>query len=89
MTGFPSPQECPSDLQGPNKSKSKVPDLETFLEKRDYAGAIALLNFKRRTSSERDPKTLEWLAYAYYHFGEHDKVLRSLPVTGVQEQLQP
>ncbi|KAK9829771.1 hypothetical protein WJX72_007804 [[Myrmecia] bisecta] len=61
--------------QGANKSKNRVPDLETFLEKRDYAGAIALLNFKRRTA-ERDPKTLEWLAYAYYHFGEHDKALK-------------
>lgn len=50
-----------------------MPDLEDFLTKRDYLGAIALLSF-RRHANRNDVKNLEWLAYCYFHFGEHDKV---------------
>ncbi len=50
-----------------------MPDLEDFLSKRDYLGAIALLSF-RRHANRNDVKNLEWLAYCYFHFGEHDKV---------------
>ncbi len=53
--------------------KPKVPDLEELLTKRDYLGAIALLQF-RRHANRNDVKNLEWLAYCYFHYGEHDKV---------------
>eukprot|EP00201_Polytomella_parva_P024112 CAMPEP_0175040624 /NCGR_PEP_ID=MMETSP0052_2-20121109/1383_1 /TAXON_ID=51329 ORGANISM="Polytomella parva, Strain SAG 63-3" /NCGR_SAMPLE_ID=MMETSP0052_2 /ASSEMBLY_ACC=CAM_ASM_000194 /LENGTH=582 /DNA_ID=CAMNT_0016302889 /DNA_START=6 /DNA_END=1754 /DNA_ORIENTATION=+ len=59
----------PSQVQ---QEKPKEPELEDFLTKRDYAGAIALLNFKR-FSNRNNIKNLEWLAYSYFHFGEQDK----------------
>lgn len=60
--------------QAQQNEKPKVPDLEDFLTKRDYLGAIALLSF-RRHANRNDVKNLEWLAYCYFHFGEHDKAL--------------
>ena len=42
------------------------------MAKRDYAGAIALLQFKR-LANRNDPRLMEWLAYAHFHYGEHDK----------------
>jgi intraflagellar transport protein 56 len=53
--------------------EQKIPDLDTFLSKRDYQGATALLAFKRH-ANRHDVRNLEWLAYAHFHFGEHDKV---------------
>lgn len=37
------------------------------------AGAITWLHFKRHGAA-KDPRMQEWLAYAHYHFAEHDKV---------------
>ncbi|KAL6747777.1 flagellar protein Dyf13 [Haematococcus lacustris] len=56
------------------KAEMKIPDLETFLGKRDYQGAVALLQFKRH-ANRNDVRNLEWLAYAHFHFGEHGKAL--------------
>lgn len=50
-----------------------MPSLEELIAARDYVGAITVLNFKRQ-GSKSDVKLTEWLAYAYYHHGEHDKV---------------
>lgn len=60
----------------PQKSgdQVKVPDLEEFLAKRDYQGAIAVLAFKR-SANRNDVKVNEMLAYCHFHFGEHDKAL--------------
>ncbi|KAG2488761.1 hypothetical protein HYH03_012759 [Edaphochlamys debaryana] len=60
--------------QAAANEKPKVPELEEFLTKRDYLGAIALLSF-RRHANRNDVKNLEWLAYCYFHYGEHDKAL--------------
>ncbi|GLC51857.1 Intraflagellar transport protein 56 [Pleodorina starrii] len=60
--------------QAQQSEKPKVPELEEFLTKRDYLGAIALLSF-RRHANRNDVKNLEWLAYCYFHYGEHDKAL--------------
>ena len=60
-----------------NKDKPKIPDLDEFLAKRDYQGATALLQFKRH-ANRNDVKTLEFLAYCQFHYGEHDKVWRPL-----------
>lgn len=60
--------------QASNKSKWKLPDLDTLLQQRDYSGAITLLSFSK-PNGKSDPKPLEWLAYSHYHFGEHDKVI--------------
>lgn len=56
------------------QEKSKIPDLEEFLTKRDYLGAIAILQFKKH-ANRADVRNLEWLAYCHFHYGEHDKAL--------------
>lgn len=56
------------------KPDKKVPDLEELLGKRDYLGAIAVLQY-RRHANKNDAKNLEWLAYCHFHYGEHDKAL--------------
>lgn len=56
------------------QEKSKIPDLEEFLGKRDYLGAIALQQFKKH-ANRSDVRNLEWLAYCHFHYGEHDKAL--------------
>jgi len=43
-------------------SDSKPPELEEFVSKGDYTGAIALLDFKRRTNTTDDTTAL-WLGY--------------------------
>lgn len=45
--------------------------------KRDYQGAIAVLLFKRH-ANRNDVRTSEFLAYAHFHYGEHDKVRGTL-----------
>ena len=52
----------------------KIPDLAEFLTKRDYTGAITLLEFKRQ-SNPSDVTNLEWLAYSYFHSGDPKKAL--------------
>jgi len=56
-------------------SKSKVLELEEYLHKRDFTAAVALLEFKRHTDG-RQVKTLEWLAYCYFHNRDHEKALK-------------
>ena len=58
----------------------KPPDLEEFLERRDYSGAVTLLEF-RRSGDPDNVETLEFLAYAYFHYGDHAKVGRAAPTT--------
>eukprot|EP00854_Cymbomonas_tetramitiformis_P001982 gene1982-2668_t len=56
------------------KPSQKVPDFETCVAKRDYVGAITLLEFKKQ-SAPKDKTNLEWLAYCYFHNGEHRKAI--------------
>jgi intraflagellar transport protein 56 len=49
-----------------------VPSVEELIQARNYVGAITVLNFKRQ-GNRNDVKLAEWLAYAYFHHGEHDK----------------
>eukprot|EP00217_Crustomastix_stigmatica_P015940 CAMPEP_0183789418 /NCGR_PEP_ID=MMETSP0803_2-20130417/410_1 /TAXON_ID=195967 /ORGANISM="Crustomastix stigmata, Strain CCMP3273" /LENGTH=557 /DNA_ID=CAMNT_0026033587 /DNA_START=70 /DNA_END=1743 /DNA_ORIENTATION=+ len=56
------------------KEQEKIPDLEEFLSKRDYTGAITLLEFKK-SAEPGDLVNLAWLAYSYFHYGEHLKAL--------------
>ena len=56
-------------------SKSnKSPELADFIAKRDYSGAVALLDFQRQAGDESDD-TLKWLAYACVHSGDFRKAL--------------
>eukprot|EP00033_Pygsuia_biforma_P003331 GCRY01003650.1.p1 GENE.GCRY01003650.1~~GCRY01003650.1.p1 ORF type:complete len:559 (+),score=151.79 GCRY01003650.1:149-1825(+) len=66
-----------------NKPKSKpaadkkfvAPTLEEFIQKRDFLGAITLIEFQRKSASEDDIQSLYWLAYAYFHAGSFQNCL--------------
>lgn len=77
--------------QAKSKAKQQLPDVEELLAKRDYVGALALLQFKRQANRE-DVKTLEWIAYCHFHYGEHDKALhlyKQLLAAGGEEGSDP
>lgn len=57
-----------------SKPGGKTPELSEFVSKGDYTGAIALLEFKRRTD-DVDDKTLPWLGYCAFHLGDYKKAL--------------
>lgn len=47
--------------------------MDDFLSKRDYKGVITLLEFQKADCEDENEHSL-WLAYAYFHYGEHDQV---------------
>ncbi|CAI5442234.1 unnamed protein product [Caenorhabditis angaria] len=51
----------------------KMPELEEFLMKKDYQGAISLLEFKAKESPEWDEARSLWLGHCYFHAGEYRK----------------
>lgn len=63
--------------------KKELPRLEDFLKKRDYVGAITLVEFMQ--SAERPiPNTDEWLAYCKFHLGDFNGALKvTSPLTRV------
>eukprot|EP00736_Rhodelphis_marinus_P004432 Rmarinus@m.5735 len=54
------------------EAKNEPPKLLDFIDKRDWRGAIALLEFQRHTEDFND-QTLPWLGYCYFHLGDHSK----------------
>ena len=52
------------------KQKKKLPELEDFLQKRDYSGAIALLEFMRNTGQGL-PMTESWIGFCAFHMGDY------------------
>jgi len=59
--------------------KKELPRLEDFLKKRDYVGAITLVEFMQ--SAERPiPNTDEWLAYCKFHLGDFNGALKHYDV---------
>jgi len=52
------------------KKKRDLPTLESFLDKRDYVGAITLLEFTKSTGMPLE-ETEEWLAYCSFHLGDY------------------
>lgn len=59
-----------------SQAKQKKPQLEDFVNARDYTGAIALLEFQRQAGEEQK-NTLEWLGYCAFHLGDYKKALDS------------
>eukprot|EP00519_Triparma_laevis_P002247 CAMPEP_0182499744 /NCGR_PEP_ID=MMETSP1321-20130603/7927_1 /TAXON_ID=91990 /ORGANISM="Bolidomonas sp., Strain RCC1657" /LENGTH=556 /DNA_ID=CAMNT_0024703985 /DNA_START=70 /DNA_END=1736 /DNA_ORIENTATION=- len=60
------------------KSAPKVPSLQDFLGKRDFTGALALLEFKRRNGgddeeTEGEVQTLMWIGYCAFHLGKYER----------------
>ena len=57
-------------------TKAEVPGVEEFVAKRDFSGALAVLDFKRR-SGEVDANTLPWMAYCAWHLGDFERALET------------
>jgi len=56
------------------KKKAKLPKLDEFLEKRDFTGALTLLEFNRQTGDDSE-ENAQWIAYCLFHLGEYKKCL--------------
>lgn len=56
------------------KAKKTGLTLGEFLDRGDFTGAVALLEFKIRTG-DTDETTLPWLAYCAFHRGDYKKAL--------------
>ncbi|XP_075559021.1 tetratricopeptide repeat domain 26 [Dermacentor variabilis] len=60
-------------------AESRLPTLEEFLEKRDFTGAMSLLEFTGTSSSSSQSSRLEaalWTAYCAFHLGQHRQAMR-------------
>jgi intraflagellar transport protein 56 len=53
---------------------TEIPSVEEFISKGDFCGALAVLEFKRR-SQDMDEMTLPWMAYCAWHLGDYAKSL--------------
>ncbi|PNI99679.1 TTC26 isoform 4 [Pan troglodytes] len=56
------------------KKGRKIPKLEELLSKRDFTGAITLLEFKRHVGEEEEDTNL-WIGYCAFHLGDYKRAL--------------
>lgn len=65
----------PAEVAG--QKKEKPLDFHDFLDRRDYAGALAILEFNKRSGDgEQDVKEiLSWIGYTAFHLGDMKKAL--------------
>ncbi|CAL1683136.1 unnamed protein product [Lasius platythorax] len=63
----------PASSDGVRKSASRkeIPKLEDFLEKRDYIGALTLLEFDNSTGSSLEIDL--WMGYCAFHLGDYKR----------------
>lgn len=63
----------PASSDGVRKSASRkeIPKLQDFLEKRDYIGALTLLEFENSTGSSLE--TDLWMGYCAFHLGDYKR----------------
>ncbi|XP_017888054.1 intraflagellar transport protein 56 [Ceratina calcarata] len=72
----------PASSEGVKKSASekRIPKLEEFLQKRDYTGALTLLEFNNATESTLSSEL--WMGYCAFHLGDYKRA------TGIYENLK-
>ena len=59
--------------QAPNSATTKqLPKLEDFLSRRDYIGALSLLEFHRNSGKGGDMVD-SWLGYCAFHAGDYKR----------------
>nr|XP_003318877.3 intraflagellar transport protein 56 isoform X4 [Pan troglodytes] len=56
------------------KKGRKIPKLEELLSKRDFTGAITLLEFKRHVGEEEEDTNL-WIGYCAFQLGDYKRAL--------------
>ncbi|XP_032665164.1 intraflagellar transport protein 56 isoform X1 [Odontomachus brunneus] len=54
-------------------SRKEIPKLEEFLEKRDYTGALTLLEFNSSTGSSLESDL--WIGYCAFHLGDYKRAV--------------
>lgn len=54
-------------------SRTNIPKLEEFLEKRDYIGALTLLEFNSTSGSNLESEL--WMGYCAFHLGDYKRAL--------------
>ncbi|CAL6019175.1 Intraflagellar_transport protein IFT56 [Hexamita inflata] len=68
--------------------KNAIPTLMQFIERRDFVGAITLLNFQKKTNTVPTGIHADlWLAYCYFHNGQHDLAYKIYVELNKQEPL--
>ena len=58
--------------------KPKVPELLDYVSKRDYTGALAVLEFEKRSGEEvKLEEILLWIGFCAFHVGRYQKALEA------------
>lgn len=65
-----------------------LPQLSDFVDKCDWTGALALLDFNRR-SGEGGADTLAWIAYSAFHLGDFARALDTFEQLEVRCEILP
>jgi intraflagellar transport protein 56 len=58
------------------KAEDKTPQMDDMVKKRDYTGAVALLEFMKH-SDDAEKDTLAWIGYCAFHMGDYKKALEA------------
>ncbi|KAJ2946107.1 hypothetical protein O0L34_g5029 [Tuta absoluta] len=61
-------------LAGPGSAKKQIPELEDFVLKRDYVGALTMLEFLKHEGNN-EVWTEVWSAWCWFHLGEYTRAL--------------
>ncbi|XP_075238773.1 intraflagellar transport protein 56-like [Convolutriloba macropyga] len=64
--------EAADSREGSGKS---LPKLDELLQKRDFTGALTLVEFQQNPE-KADPETLEWIGYISFHLGDYVKAYK-------------
>ncbi|XP_054844728.1 intraflagellar transport protein 56 isoform X2 [Eublepharis macularius] len=71
------------------KTKGKrIPQLEELLARRDFTGAIALLEFKRHVGEQEEDTDL-WIGYCAFHLGDYKRALEEYEALTKQPGCNP
>lgn len=62
------------NIDPPANPKNQEPKLEAFIGRRDFVGAITLLEFYK-ASGKITNEIMLWLGYSHFHLGEYHKAL--------------
>mmetsp|Transcript_18052 Transcript_18052/g.36730 ORF Transcript_18052/g.36730 Transcript_18052/m.36730 type:complete len:561 (+) Transcript_18052:90-1772(+) len=66
-----------STRRSSTSKQQKVPSLQDFISKRDFTGALALLEFQRRNGGDENEsdevQTLMWIGFCAFHLGKYER----------------
>ena len=68
--------------------KKQEPKLEKFVEKRDFLGAVTLLEFLK-ASGKNTTVNMFWLGYCQFHLGEYQHAMETYQTMALEENCDP